>query len=157
MFCKNCGAAMNPGAAVCTACGVAAGYGAGFCYNCGSAITPGAAVCLNCGAAVPPAAPNGYAAPQGAPGYAPQGAPGYAPAPGVIPGTYLNGKDKVTMALICFFLGAVGIHNFMMGESKKGVTRIVASLFCGLGGILALIDFIKILTDKYVVDPNALI
>ena len=42
----------------------------------------------------------------------------------------------------------------MMGETKKGVVRIVLSLCCGIGGILALIDFIKILMDKYVVDPN---
>lgn len=69
----------------------------------------------------------------------------------------LGGKDKVTMALICFFLGGIGIHNFMMGETKKGITRIVASLCCGLGGILALIDFIKILVDKYEVDPDKLI
>lgn len=69
----------------------------------------------------------------------------------------LNGKDKVTMALICFFLGGLGIHNFMMGETKKGVLRLVLSLCCGLGGILALIDFIKILMDKYEVDPNKVI
>ena len=61
------------------------------------------------------------------------------------------------MALICFFLGGLGIHNFMMGETKKGILRIVLSLCMGLGGILALIDFIKILTDKYVVEPEKLI
>lgn len=69
----------------------------------------------------------------------------------------LNGKDKVTMAVICFLLGGLGIHNFMMGETKKGVLRLVLSLCCGLGGILALIDFIKILMDKYEVDPDKLI
>ena len=143
MFCKNCGAAMNPGAAVCTTCGVAAGYGAGFCFNCGAPVTPGAAVCLSCGAAVPPPAPNGYAAPNNNFNT-------------TIPGAYLNGKDKMTMALLCFFLGGFGIHNFMLGESKKGIAKIVATCFCGLGGILALIDFIRILTDKYVVDPNAI-
>jgi hypothetical protein len=42
----------------------------------------------------------------------------------------------------------------MMGETKKGVVKIVLSFLCGIGGILALIDFIKILTDKYVVDPD---
>jgi len=69
----------------------------------------------------------------------------------------LNGKDKVTIALLCFFLGAVGVHNFVLGETKKGITRIVASFCCGLGWILALVDFIKILIDSYVVDPEALI
>ena len=69
---------------------------------------------------------------------------------------YLNGKDKVTMALICFFLGGLGIHNFMLGETKKGIVRIVASCCFGLGYILAIIDLVKILTDKYEVDAEAL-
>ncbi len=146
MFCKNCGAPINPNAAVCTSCGVAAGYGTGFCFNCGAAVTPGAAVCLTCGAAVAPAAPNYNGAANNGAAYN-----------GAIPGAYLNGKDKMTMALICFFLGGLGIHNFMLGEQKKGIVKIVTSLCCGIGGILALIDFIKILTDKYVVDPNVMI
>jgi len=74
------------------------------------------------------------------------------PAPG-----NLNGQDKVTMALICFFLGGIGIHNFMMGETKKGIFKIIMLFCCGISGILALIDFIKILTDSYVVDPDKLI
>ncbi len=65
--------------------------------------------------------------------------------------------DKITIALICFFLGGIGIHNFILGENKKGIVKIVASLCCGLGEILALIDFIRILLDKYEVDPEKLI
>ncbi len=65
--------------------------------------------------------------------------------------------DKITIALICFFLGAIGIHNFLLGENKKGIVKIVASFCCGLGEILALIDFIRILVDKYEVDPEKLI
>ena len=66
--------------------------------------------------------------------------------------TYLG--MTMPMALICFFLGGLGIHNFMMGETKKGIVKIVLSLCLGIGGILALIDFIKILMDKYVIDPE---
>ena len=44
------------------------------------------------------------------------------------------------------------LHTFF--KTKKGIVKIVASLCCGLGGILALIDFIKILMDKYTVDPE---
>ena len=58
---------------------------------------------------------------------------------------------------IGFFLGGIGIHNFMMGETKKGIFKIVMAFCCGIGGILALIDFVKILMDKYVVDPDKLI
>lgn len=125
MFCKNCGEAMNDNQAICLKCGVKAGEGNGYCANCGEAIDSNASVCLKCGVAVKKAADGDLA-----------------------------GKDKITMALVCFFLGGLGIHNFMMGETKKGIVKIVLSLCAGLGGILALIDFIKILMDKYVVDPD---
>lgn len=126
MFCKNCGETMNDNQAICLKCGVKTGEGNAYCANCGEAIAPNAAVCLKCGVAVKKAVAEGD----------------------------LGGKDKVTMALVCFFLGGLGIHNFMMGETKKGIVKIVLSLCCGIGGILALIDFIKILMDKYVVDPD---
>lgn len=126
MFCKNCGEAMNDNQAICLKCGVKTGEGNAYCANCGEAVDANASVCLKCGVAIKKAAAEGD----------------------------LAGKDKVTIALVCFFLGGLGIHNFMMGETKKGVVRIVLSLCCGIGGILALIDFIKILMDKYVVDPN---
>lgn len=71
----------------------------------------------------------------------------------------LGGNSKLVVALICFFFGAFGVHNFMMGETNRGVVRLVATLvLCGfVGEILALIDLIKILTDSYTVDKNALI
>lgn len=129
MFCKNCGEEINANQAICVKCGVKVGEGTSFCANCGNTINdPNASVCLNCGVALKSAANS----------------------------EYLGGKDKVTIALICFFLGALGIHNFMLGETKKGVVKIVASLCFGLGSILALIDLIKILTDKYEVDPEKL-
>ena len=101
-----------------------------FCRNCGTQLQPGQNNCVNCGAPV-----------------------------NVIPvqnvkSSNLNGQDKVTMALVCFFLGGIGIHNFMMGETKKGVTKILLSFCFGIGSILALIDLIKIATDSYVVDPD---
>ena len=127
MYCKNCGKEMNDNQAICLSCGVKTGDGNKFCYNCGNPVDENADVCLNCGVAVKKAFSGD-----------------------------LNGKDKITIALVCFFLGGIGIHNFMMGEIKKGIVKIVASFCCGIGGILALIDFIKILVDKYVVDPEKL-
>ena len=127
MYCKNCGELMNDNQAICVKCGVKTGDGNSHCAFCGNPIDPLATVCMNCGMAVKKAG-------------------------------NLNGQDKMVMALICFFLGGFGIHNFMMGESKKGIFRLVLSIvFCGIGGIFGLIDFIKILTDKYEVDPNKLI
>ena len=157
------------------------------CNNCGTELAEGAQFCATCGTPVvaPAPQPEQAAAPQpeqaAAPqpeqaayqpyGQAPQqpyGQPPYGQAPqqpygqppyGQQPpaGGYLAGKDKTTMILICLFLGGLGIHNFMMGESKKGVIKIVASMCFGIGAILAIIDLVKICTDKYVVDPNALI
>ena len=129
MFCKNCGEAMNDNQAICIKCGVKTGDGNAFCANCGSSMNPEAEVCLNCGVAVKKTGN----------------------------GNYLNGQDKIVMILVCLFLGGLGIHNFMMGETKKGVFRIIMSFCCGIGGILALIDLIKIAMGTYVVDPNKLV
>lgn len=126
MFCRNCGEAMNDNQAICLKCGVKTGTGNAFCANCGKPVDPNADVCLSCGVAIKNA----------------------------VNGDYLNGKDKIVIALVCFFLGGLGIHNFMLGETKKGIVKIVLSLCVGLGGILALIDFIKILLDKYEVNPD---
>ena len=128
MYCRNCGETMNDNQAICLKCGVKVGNGDAFCSNCGSATNSGADVCLNCGVSLKKASIGN-----------------------------LNGQDKIVMILICFFLGGLGIHNFMMGETKKGVFKIVMSFVCGIGGILALIDLIRIAMDSYVVDPNKLI
>lgn len=129
MYCRNCGQEMNDNQAICLGCGVKVGEGNAFCSNCGKEVAPNAEVCLNCGVALK----GGKASNS----------------------NNLNGQEKLTMILICLFLGYLGIHNFMMGESKKGVTKILLTVFClGIGGILAIIDLIKIATDNYVVDPN---
>ena len=130
MFCKNCGSEMNDNQAICLKCGVATGNGSSYCSNCGNALDPNAVVCLKCGVAVQKTTPTAS------------------------PINKLNGQDKITMALVCLFLGGIGIHNFMMGETKKGVTKIILAFCFGLGGILALIDLIKILTDKYEANPE---
>ena len=124
MYCKNCGEQMNDNQAICLKCGVKTGQGEGFCANCGQTVAPGAEVCLSCGVAVKKAG-----------------------------GDYCK-YDKIVIALVCFFLGGLGIHNFMLGETKKGIVKIVLSLLCGIGSILALIDFLRILMDKYEVNPD---
>lgn len=52
-------------------------------------------------------------------------------------------QQKAIMAIICFFLGGLGIHRFLMGYTLIGVLML---LTFGLFGILTLIDFIRILT-----------
>lgn len=133
MFCRNCGEPMNDNQAICLKCGVETGKGKAHCANCGAPVAENASVCLSCGVAIKPEGGSGN-------------------------GKYdVNGKDKLMMALLCFFLGGIGIHCFLLGENKKGIFRIIMSFLCGIGGIIALIDFIKILMGKYVVDPEKLI
>ena len=66
----------------------------------------------------------------------------------------MNGHNKIAIALLCLFLGGFGAHNFIMGENKKGIIKVVSSIF-GIGFILAIIDFLKIITNKYVYDSEA--
>ena len=127
MYCRNCGEIMNDNQAICLKCGVKTGDGVAFCPNCGGAVNSDAQFCLNCGAALKKAAGD------------------------------LNGQDKIVMILICLFLGGWGIHNFIMGETKKGIFKIVMSFVCGIGGILAIIDLVRIAMGTYVVDTEKLI
>lgn len=132
MYCTNCGEQMNDNQAICLKCGVAKNEGKGYCPNCGASVAENAAVCLSCGVAIENKKSGNDS-------------------------NYLNGQDKLIMALVCFFLGGIGIHNFIMGETKKGIFKIVMCFVCGLSAIFALIDFVKILMGSYVVNPDALI
>lgn len=121
----------------CKNCGQPLNENQAICLNCGVKTSDGVNFCSNCGNPVQPGAEIcmscGFAVKNSKP---------------------LAGQDKLVMILICFFIGAFGVHNFMMGETKKGIVKIVATFLCGIGWILALIDLIKIATDKYEVDPE---
>ena len=55
-------------------------------------------------------------------------------------------QSKTKMALICFFVGGLGIHRMMMGYDNWWY-MLLANLVC-LGGVWTLYDFIMILTGK---------
>ena len=57
-------------------------------------------------------------------------------------------QSKMMMAIVCWFLGSLGIHRMMMGYEKWWVMPIVTILTCGLGYFWALYDLIMILTGK---------
>lgn len=143
MYCKTCGAEMNENQVICLNCGCAKGTGSKFCANCGKELTENAFACLNCGVAADFGAQNAKSGATGIPGL---DSDGWCPA----------GKEKIVAILLAFFIGGFGIHNFYLGETKKGLLRLCTSwLF--IGSILALIDFIKMLIGSYKYDPDALI
>lgn len=125
MYCKNCGNPIDPNAAVCLNCGVAKGTGMSYCANCGQPVAPGAAVCTNCGfATTPTSVPNP------------------------------NAKSKLVAGLLGILLGGLGIHNFYLGYTGKGVAQILLSFCCGVGYIWGLIEGILILCGNINQDAN---
>ena len=46
-------------------------------------------------------------------------------------------QSKMMMAVVCWFLGAFGIHRMMMGYEKWWIMPIVTILTCGFGGLWA--------------------
>lgn len=53
-----------------------------------------------------------------------------------------KGKSQIVAAVLCFFLGGLGIHRFYLGYTWQGVVQLLTGGGCG---IWALIDFIRIL------------
>lgn len=138
MYCKACGNEINEIQVVCLNCGCAKGTGTKHCANCGKELAENAFACLNCGVSVDFGA-------QKSKNLLPEG-DGWCPA----------GKEKIVAILLAFFVGGFGIHNFYLGETKKGILRL-CTCWLFIGGLLAFIDFIKMLIGSYKYDTDALI
>ena len=64
-------------------------------------------------------------------------------------------KSKLVAALLGIFLGAWGIHNFYLGDTKKGIIQIVVTIVtCGIGGLWGFIEGIMILCGSINTDAN---
>tara|TARA_B100001123_G_scaffold147535_1_gene170937 strand:+ start:1745 stop:2200 length:456 start_codon:yes stop_codon:yes gene_type:complete len=136
------------------------------CPQCGFANPPNSTRCQKCGAGLaaaqqpqpqPPAAQQQYA-PQPQQQYAPPPQQQYAPQPqppvqvivqqpqaGV---PTMPPKSKVSAALLAFFLGALGVHNFYLGYTGRGIAQLILTLtIIGwfISGTWAFIEFIMIL------------
>ena len=105
--------------------------------------------------AFPQASTPGYGQPAyGQPGY---GQPGYAAGqPGYAAGQPAYGqpvvgtapKQWLVAALLAFFLGALGIHNFYLGYTAKGIIQLVLTITvigAFISVIWAFIEFIMII------------
>lgn len=55
-------------------------------------------------------------------------------------------KSKGTAAVLCFFLGCLGVHRFYVGKIGTGLLWLVTLGLCGVGVI---IDFIMILCGSF--------
>ena len=101
-----------------------------FCPNCGNEVEEQQVVCLKCGVALKNNA-----------------------------NTNPNAKSKVAAGLLGIFLGAVGVHNFYLGYTNKGLTQLLLTvLSCGIlsfvSGIWGLIEGIQILAGSITVDAE---
>lgn len=166
MYCRHCGAQMNPDATVCSACGAASGSGSSYCANCGTECQPGTVFCSHCGCQFAPEqaqqtyyqdpSQQAYQNPQPTYQAPAQGyqTPAYPPV-----GTPL--KSKMAAGLLGIFLGAFGVHNFYLGYTTKAVIQLCLTLLsCGIlsfaSGIWGFIEGIMLLTGSITVDGNGM-
>ena len=104
-----------------------------YCPNCGEKLEEGADVCLKCGKMI-----NNKGVNLNLQTDIPEGR-----------------KSKVVAALLAFFLGGLGIHNFYLGHTSKGVTQLLLTLVGWIiiigpliAGVWALVEFVQILTGS---------
>jgi uncharacterized protein YceK len=64
----------------------------------------------------------------------------------------LDDNEMIIAAILCFFLGALGIHRFYLGYTTIGILQLITLGGCG---IWVLIDLIRILTGDLGRNPDA--
>ncbi len=95
-----------------------------FCQNCGKQVREGQAICLNCGFAIKGVKQQSNRV-----------------------------EGKVVAAVLCWFMGLLGVHRFYLGYPKAGLLILAITLVgCVLifpliaSCVMVLIDFYKIVT-----------
>lgn len=89
-----------------------------YCKDCGKQISDAAQVCPYCGS----------------------------PMVNTVQDPNKSSKDWLTTLLLCFFLGALGVHSFYAGKTAIGVIQLITLGGCG---IWSLIDFVMIICGSY--------
>lgn len=124
-----------------------------FCKNCGSTMDNNAAVCVRCGVA------RGVGA-----SFCPNCGEAVAPNAAVCLkcGSTLTvsatgeQKSKLVAGLLGIFLGGLGIHNFYLGYTGKGIAQIALNLCFGIGTIWGFIEGIMILCGSIKTDAKGI-
>ena len=108
-----------------------------FCQYCGVEVGANQAFCPNCGAAINNSNTTNNTTVSSQP---------------VNPAA----KSKLAAGLLAFFLGGLGIHNFYLGYTSRGVVQLLLSLFtCGIvGSIWGMVECILIFTGNINTDAN---
>ncbi len=73
-------------------------------------------------------------------------------------------KSRIAAALLAFLFGTIGVHNFYLGHTGKGVTQLLLStlgvILCGLGPIITMIwclyEGIQLLKDAVPADGHGI-
>lgn len=58
----------------------------------------------------------------------------------------MSSKSRTVAALLCFFLGGLGIHRFYAGKTGTGIVWLLTLVCLGIG---SLIDLIMIICGKF--------
>ena len=110
MYCRVCGKEVAENAVACMSCGCDPRKGDRFCPNCGAEVNAAQVVCVKCGVALKGLAING-------------GVDGK--------------KDKTVAGLLAIFLGALGAHEFYLGNITSAIIRLAVTLLTfGYGGLV---------------------
>lgn len=127
-----------------------------YCRNCGNEMNENAVVCVKCGVSVG----------QGTSFCSACGSPtdccaDFCTNCGVALKKTIHSeqKSKIAAGLLGIFVGALGIHNFYLGFTKKAIAQLLISvLSCGIlsfaSAIWGLVEGILILTDSIKTDAN---
>lgn len=64
----------------------------------------------------------------------------------------VSAYKKLTVGCIAFFLGMMGIHQFYVGNKKRGIIMLICSLsgiLTPVSGVMWIIDMIKIVNGSF--------
>lgn len=120
-----------------------------YCKHCGESINPNQAICVKCGVKIGEG--NSFCANCGKTINATADVClecGFA-----VKKSSDTDDNKMMLGIIALLIGGLGIHNFMMGETKKGIVKILLC-WTGISSIIALVDAVKIFGDKYEINPD---